>query len=973
MIVYFADRRLSILGLASSELDTGAYISDDKTVTDVDTGTTTLSLVIEYDDAGRKSAESMANAGNYILRHNDDKDRDEFFTIIDYEEDVDGHNITIYAEDGGLDLINDVAGPFYAESAHTMLWYMERWLTGTGFEINADALIDPETTMMLGWDSTSTVTNRLVSIAEAFGAEIDFGFEIKELTLIHKYINVYKKRGKDIGSKLRVGKELSNFRIKKSVANLATALDVVGGSDTSEVDMTGVGAILIGNDYAFGDGNSNGWVDSFYQQTECMGYAIRQPGGDFAAKGGSNATYPGKNYAECLQSFMSTSGSQNKSFSVSGARGYKITFDLSWSIPTNDDPISVNYTFKLHSTNYNFINFYMGYDVTIGGVQLSHLARADSSYVSIDKNSSLTICSGSGSVPQSDGNISVSAMIDMNPYAANGSAVGPDSMQIKDSFKVVKADTDEEKRSIKYIIVGGGVNDISTTKNTGGASAIKTGIDNFINVAHTTFPYAKIYIVPLFGTIEGNISDQSKTPKTTVTRNNFTEASWLTYTTIGHTDTWSGTSGSRNGATTGDIFYVKGKSTDGGWTHTAVYSVTNTSGDLAGICVGHMVDGLDVLKETWAGYSRTKGAYTCERSTEWFTADDSVRPEDGSTLLLTTGGYSDAGRYIEQLVGGWDGDVESAGYGYKSAKSITLEGVNYDDGDFYVDGTLLKSRNAVSKWTRFVNNDTAYTDSYHIVKQFSYNTDNQDDLLTKSIEELKRLREAEVTYEADINYLPADISIGDTVDIVDEYGDLYLSTRILQIEHSDTRGEDRITFGEFTQKTSGISEIVYQLADRFKEEASKQIFHTWTVYADDNVGTNISLSRLTSSKYLGIATYRVSPDVDISDPSIFKWTVLDDAEEITISISSSNGTYFTNTTVNTTLTAFVFVDGVMQTPEQIAQYGLIHWYKDGSLILDSKTDPDTHETIEVPHEGSTLTILESQLVDKGVYEARLEG
>lgn len=110
MIVYFADRRLSILGLASSELDTGAYISDDKTVTDVDTGTTTLSLVIEYDDAGRKSAESMANAGNYILRHNGDKD--EFFTIIDYEEDVDGHNITIYAEDGGLDLINDVAGPF---------------------------------------------------------------------------------------------------------------------------------------------------------------------------------------------------------------------------------------------------------------------------------------------------------------------------------------------------------------------------------------------------------------------------------------------------------------------------------------------------------------------------------------------------------------------------------------------------------------------------------------------------------------------------------------------------------------------------------------------------------------------------------------------------------------------------------------------------------------------------------------------
>ena len=964
MIVYFADRRLSILGLASTELDTVAYISDDQTVTDVNTGTTTLSLVIEYDDAGRKSAESMANAGNYILRHDDSRDKDEFFTIIDFEEDVDGHKISIYAEDGGLDLINDVAGPFYAESAHTMLWYMERWLVGTGFEIRADASIDSEKTLLLGWDNTSTVTNRLVSIANAFEAEIDFGFEIEELTLTHKYVNVYKKRGKDVGSKLRVGKELSNFRIKKSVANLATALDVVGGSDDSEVDMTGVGAILIGNDYAFGDGQSgNGWVDSFYQQTECMGYAIRQQGGDFAAKGGANSTYPNKNYAECLQTFMSTSGSQNKTYSQSGSREYKITLDLSWSIPTNDNPISVNYTFKLHSGAWNFTNFYMGYDVTIGGTQMSHLSRSDSSYVSISKNSSMVICSGSGTVPQSDGNISVSAMIDMNPYAANGQAVGPDSMQIKDSFKVVKANTDEEKRAIKYIIVGGGVNDISSTKNTGGASAIKTGIDNFINVAHTTFPYAKIYIVPLFGTIEGNIADQSKTPKTTITKNSFTETQWLTYTTLGHTETWSGTSGSRNGATTGDIFYVKGKSTDGGWTHTAIYSTTNTSGNLAGTCVGHMVDGLDTLKETWVGYARTKGAYTCEKSVNWFTGDDSVRPEEGSTLLLTTGGYQYAGRYIQKLVGGWDGDVDSDDYGYMSAKSVTLEGVAYDDGDFYVDGTLLKSREAVSKWTRFVNNETAYTDSYHIVRQFNYNTSNQDELLTQAIAELKRLREAEVTYEADINYLPEDIAIGDTVDIVDEFGELFLSTRILQIEHSDTREEDRITFGEFTVKSSGISQMVYDLAEKFKEESSKQVFHTWTVYADDNVGTNISLSRLPSSKYLGIATYRVSPDVDMSDPSIFKWTVLDDADEISISISSSNGTYFTTSTVNTVLTAFVFVNGVMQTPEQIAQYGLIHWYKDGSLVMNGN----------IPYEGSTLTILESDLVDKGVYEARLEG
>lgn len=961
MIVYFADRRLSILGLASTELDSVAYISDDKSVSDVDTGTTTLNLVIDYDPASRKSVEAMANAGNYILRKNS-SGKDEFFTIIDFEEDVYGHRISIYAEDGGLDLINDVAGPFYAETAHTMQWYMERWLINTGFEVKIESLLDQTKELKLGWDGTNTVTSRLVSIARAFEAEIDFGFEIEGLKLTHKYINVYKKRGKDIGSKLRLGKELSNLRIKKTVANLATALEVYGAQDNTEIDLTNIGAILIGNEYAFGSGQGDGWVDSFYQQTGCMGYAIRQISGDFAAKGASGSTYPNKNYAECLSSFMSTSGSQNKTITKEGPRGYKLVLDLSWAIPTGTNPISINYTLKLTAGGtYYFQNFAIGWDVKIGGTSVNTQSRSGAPRQGISLNGTLTLCSGTTTVPQTDNPIEASALIDMAVNTAAGQPAAPGPMNLADNFKVVKADTEDDKKTIRYVIVGGGINDISTIRNTGGASAIKNGIDSFIQVCHTNFPYAKIYFLPMIGVIEGNIQDQSKEVKATVTRNNYTESEWLTYSTLGHEEWFNSDASTIANVTKDDIFWVKGTSTDGGWTHTAVYLRDADTTRLSGICVGHIVEDIDVLKDTWAGYARTKGVYTCDIATEWFNTEENIRPESGSSMLLKS--YSLAGQYIAKFVAGWDGDVESDNIGYMSARNITLEGIEYDDGDFYIDGKLLKSRNAVSKWTRFVNNETAYTDSYHIVREFSYNTDNKDELLTRAITELKRLREAEVSYEADIVYLPANVTVGDTVDIIDELGELYLSTRILQIEHSDTREEDRIVFGEFTEKQSGISQMVRDLAEQFKEQSSKQTFYTWTAYADDNQGTNISLTRLPSSMYLGIATYRMTPDPDLSDPGVFKWTVLEDSDAISISISSSNGTYFTTSTVNTVLTAFVFVNGNLLSEAEAVQYGTIHWYKDGSLIMDGT----------VPYEGSTLTILESDLVDKGVYEARLEG
>lgn len=956
MIVYFADRRLSILGMATSELGSEICIIDDEFTSNVDMGVATLSLDIQFTSASRKRIESMADAGNYVLYKH--KGRASFFTIIDYDEDVDAQTLSLYMEDGGLDLLNDSAIPFIANDKKTIDWYLERELINTGFEVAIDGDVDKTKKLQLGWDSSSTITNRILSIAGAFEVEVDYDFEIEGLVLTHKYVRIHKKIGKNVSARLTLGKELNNLKIKKSVANLATALEVVGGRDDGRIDLSGVGCILIGNEYAFGNGEEggNGWVDGFYEQTNCLGYAIRQPGGDFSAKGNSHSTYPDKNYAECLDTFMATdsSGSQTKTITVDGPRGYRLSLTLSWTRPENDsDTLTVNYALKLISGGtYRFSQFSIGWEVKIADQNANIRPRSGAPKQSIALNSTLTLCSGSVSITQTSDPIQVSALIDMATKSSQGVAVAPGPMNLSGEFKPV-IDEDDPRKAIRFIIVGGGVNDLSSSRNSSGESGIKEGIDAFVASARLNFPYAKVYFVPLFSTIEGNVLDQSKTVKANVDRSSFTEQNWNTYSVIGHEETWNDTASSRGECKKKDLFTIKGTSTDGGWIHTVIYECDNDTGDLHGHCVGHLIDNVDLLTDYWVSYARKKGVYTVSKSLEWFRGVSDYRPEEGSVMFMTDNGYRTDGNLIANFLAGWDGDIYSSGS--TSSRYVTLEGREYDDGDFYIDGTLLKSREAVSKWTRYVDRQHAYTNSYHLVRSFSYDTTNQDELLARAIEELKKLREPSVTYEADVLYLPANVDRGDTVTIIDEEGALFLETRILEISHSETSGKDKIVFGDFVVKTSGISQMVYDLAAAFSAEAAKTKFYTWTVYAEDTKGTGISLTKTLRSKYIGIASYRTMPEPDLTDPSVFKWSMIDTVP-IIVKITSSQGLYFEDSKIATTLTANVYSGGRPMSSEEVFQIGDLNWYKNGTYV----------------HTGTTYTILPIDNVYNAVIEARLE-
>lgn len=226
MIIYFADKKLNILGMASTKLSKGFKITDDSKVQAVDTGIATLGFKIVYTSENKALLEQMTTTGNQLLCSRDGKD--EVYTIIDTVEDSKNQDIEVYAEDAGLDLLNEIAEPFTSAEAKPISWYIEMWTKDSGFEIGINEISDRS--RKLSWDGEATVTERLASLSKQFDAEVSYSFDIKGLTVAHKYINIYKRRGKDVKEELRLNRDIDRIVVKKSISNLATALIVKGGT-----------------------------------------------------------------------------------------------------------------------------------------------------------------------------------------------------------------------------------------------------------------------------------------------------------------------------------------------------------------------------------------------------------------------------------------------------------------------------------------------------------------------------------------------------------------------------------------------------------------------------------------------------------------------------------------------------------------------------------------------------------------------
>lgn len=248
MIVYFADRQMRILGHASTNLDSPLVIVDDSKEERVENGVSIfdLNVVIKDNPTEFLKIKDVCAEGNYLLCKRGNSS--EFYSIIDCNGSVSSRELELYCEDASLDLINTLAEPFEADGAYPLSYYVNKWISGTGFEIGTNEVA--HLTRKLKWEGDSTVTERLASIATQFdNTEMSFSFEIEQMRVKKLLVNFWKRKGVDADVRLRINHEVSDIHIKGSVAELATALKAVGGTPEGQQEAL----TLKGYNYDDGD------------------------------------------------------------------------------------------------------------------------------------------------------------------------------------------------------------------------------------------------------------------------------------------------------------------------------------------------------------------------------------------------------------------------------------------------------------------------------------------------------------------------------------------------------------------------------------------------------------------------------------------------------------------------------------------------------------------------------------------------
>lgn len=149
--------------------------------------------------------------------------------------------------------------------------------------------------------------------------------------------------------------------------------------------------------------------------------------------------------------------------------------------------------------------------------------------------------------------------------------------------------------------------------------------------------------------------------------------------------------------------------------------------------------------------------------------------------------------------------------------------------------------------------------------------------------------------------------------------------------------------------------------------------YTWSKYAGDNGsssythvrysanadGTDFVTTPTSETIYVGIAiTNSAAAPTAKGSYTWSKYVGDDGADAVTMTITSSNGTIFKNTSIATTLTAHVYQSGAEVTGNALSALGTIKWYKDGGTSAVGT--------------GQTLTISAGAVTNKATYVAQLE-
>lgn len=257
MLFFICDSNLNIIFSASTDEKTKGYkITDDNTTSSLETGSDILELSI-YANHNDTSVLKGLDCGNFILKEDSFNEKVyEIYQIISSEYDVAGQTLEIYSESAGVELLNTQVGAYTSSSSKNIKAIAEVFMP-TGWIVYNDNI--GNSTKTLSWDGDSTLTERLLSIANHWNARIYFTFNVANGVVNEKAIHFKKDSNNEIVEVLKLHDEISNIRISKDITDLATCLIPIGSTPEGETSPIN----LVRYTYSYTDEKGDTYIVDF--------------------------------------------------------------------------------------------------------------------------------------------------------------------------------------------------------------------------------------------------------------------------------------------------------------------------------------------------------------------------------------------------------------------------------------------------------------------------------------------------------------------------------------------------------------------------------------------------------------------------------------------------------------------------------------------------------------------------------------
>lgn len=179
-------------------------------------------LTLKYNS---KDIDSIRSGCKLAFRY---KNRDYWLNVMNFEKK--GFEVELTAYSLGLELNNETRGEHKPANAMSITEYVAYYDPEHALTIGVNEVSDKR--IKLEWTGTDTILARLFSVANSFGAELDFSVELNDdYSLKRQVLNIYKKGNlgtNKVSQPVRVGKELKVINYSDNIKELRTAVRATG-------------------------------------------------------------------------------------------------------------------------------------------------------------------------------------------------------------------------------------------------------------------------------------------------------------------------------------------------------------------------------------------------------------------------------------------------------------------------------------------------------------------------------------------------------------------------------------------------------------------------------------------------------------------------------------------------------------------------------------------------------------------------